>query len=122
MEIVSFSNNSKFVTGARDGTISLWANKKIEKSAKHFTEWTLVFYKNDHIFAASKNKDVVELNMSLEIVKKFTGRNCQPFTIDANENYLVVGYQFGGYVDVHRRKELDRNGTHLKTVASNFVC
>ena len=110
------------MTGARNGAVSLWVNKKIENSAQHFNDWTLVLHKNDRIFAASKNKDVLELNMNLEIVKKFTGRDYQPYTIDANENYLAVGYSWYGYVDVHSRKELDRNGTQLKTMASNFVC
>ena len=109
------------MTGARNGAVSLWVNKKLENTAQHFNDWTLVLHKNDHIFAASINKDVVELNMNLEIVKKFTGRSYQPYTIDANENYLAVGYRTDGRVDVHSRKELDRNGTHLKTMASRFV-
>ena len=97
----------------------MWKNKKVEKSAKHFTEWTLVLYKDDRIFAASKNKDIVELNMNLDVVKKFKGRDDQPFTINANENYLVVGYRYD--VDVYSRQELDQSGTQRKvTVGNNF--
>ena len=103
------------MTGSRNGTISLWKNKVIEKSVKHFDEWTLVLFKNDRTFAASANKDVVELNMSLDVVKKFDGRNCQPYTMDSNEEYLIVGYKSGN-VDVHKRNEFDRNGTHQKMV------
>ena len=98
----------------------MWKNKKIEKSAKHFIEWTLVLFKDDRIFGASKNKAVVELNMNLVVVKKFEGRDRQPLTIDANENYLVVGYRCGcrgGYVDVHNRKELC--GTQPKVTVGN---
>ena len=75
------------------------------------------------MFAASKNKDVVELNMNLDVVKRFKGRNSRPTTIDVNENYLVVGYErVGGvgYVDVHCRKELDQSGTHGKRMVRNF--
>ena len=96
------------MTGSRDGTITLWKNKKIEKSAKIFEEWTLVTFKNDRIFAASNSKDVVELNMNLGVVKKFTGRYCQPLTIDASEPYLIIGYKscnYDGFVDVHSRRE-----------------
>ena len=109
------SNDSNFVTGSRNGTVTLWKNKIIEKSVKHFDEWTLVLFKNDRIFAASANKDVIELNLSLDVVKRFNGRDCQPFTIDANEEYLIVGYKSGN-VDVHKRNEFDRNGTHQKMV------
>ena len=110
------------MTGARNGTVSLWDNKSIEKSVKYFNQWTLVFSKGDRIFAASNYKDVLELNMNLDIVKKFEGRDRQPYTIDANENYLVVGYKYyGGYVDVHSRKELDQSGKHRKiTVGKNL--
>ena len=75
------------------------------------------------MFAASENKDVVQLNMNLDVVKRFKGRNSRPTTIDANENYLVVGYQrLGdtGYVDVHCRKELDLSGTHGKRMVRNL--
>ena len=78
------------MTGTRNGTVSLWNNKSIVKSVKYFIEWTLVVSKGDHIFAASRNKDVLELNMNLDVVKKFKGRNSHPYTIDANENHLVV--------------------------------
>ena len=74
---------------------------------------TLVFYKNGFIFAASY-RDVVELNLFLDVVKKFEVRGD---TIDANENYLAVGYG-SGFVDVYSRKELDRNGTCKKVVVS----
>ena len=91
----------------------MWKNKKIEKSKKLFDGWTLVLCKNGAIFAASENKDVYELIMNLNVAKKFKGRNCQPHTIDANENYLVVGYG-SGFVDVHSRKNLHRNRMYPK--------
>ena len=99
----------------------MWKNKKIEKSTKLFEEWTLVLFKDSCIFATSKNKDAVELNLNLEVVRKFKGRNQQPLSIDANENYLVVGYQDYRYVDVHNRKELDQNGTLQKRVVGKFL-
>ena len=98
----------------------MWQNKEIKKSTQIFDKWTLVFAKNDYIFAASEDKEVVELDLNLDVVKKFTGRNSQPFTIDANENYLVVGYK-SGLVDVHSRKELVGNETHQKLLVSNAI-
>ena len=59
--------------------------------------------------------------MNLDVVKKFKGRNSQPYTIDANENYLVVGYDYGsGSVDVHSRKELGQNGMYQKIMVSDL--
>ena len=107
------------MTGARNGTISLWNGSKIDKSVKMFDEWTLVLYKGGRIFAASKNKDVVELNMNLEPVKKFSGRNRKPYTIDANDIYLVTGYP-SGCVDVHSRKKHDTSGTQQPIMVSYF--
>ena len=93
-----------------------------------------MFFKDDRVFAASKDKDVVELNMNLDVVKKYSSNDTHPLTIDANENYLVVGYMmppsflkkgrtcFSGCVDVHSRTELDRFGTHRqRTVGSFYV-
>ena len=100
----------------------MWKNKKVGKSIKLFDEWTLVLFKNDAIFAASRDNDVVELNMNLDVVKKFKGRESRPFTIDANENYLVVGYyRESGFVDVHSRNELDQSGLYQKITVSNFL-
>ena len=110
------------MSGSKNGTVSLWKDKKIEKSARIFDEWTLVLFKLDSIFAASKNKDIVELNLNLDIVKKFKGRDARPYTIDASENYVAVGYDYNaGKVDVHSRKDLDENGTHQKIMVSNFL-
>ena len=108
------------MTGSNNGIVSLWKNKKIEKSTKSLDELTLVLFKDGCIFAASGNKKTIELNMNLEVVRKFRGQNEWPITIDANENYLVVGYPWPGYVDVHNRKELDQDGTHQKKIVSNI--
>ena len=116
-----FSYDSVFVTGSRNGSVSLWSDGKIEKSAKIFDEWTLVIYRDGQIFAASKNKAAVELDMTLNIIKKFDGRNSQPVTIDANQNYFVVGYNQTGAVDVHCRKELAQNGSHPKRMVKNLL-
>ena len=102
----------------------MWNGNKIEKSAKIFDEWTLVLHKEDAIFATSKNKDVVELSMNLDIVKKFHGRDFQPYAIDANENYLVVGYEGRrerclGHVDVFSRVEPDENTICEKLMVRN---
>ena len=109
------------MTGARNGTVSLWDNKSIEKSVKYFNQWTLVFSRGDSIFAASNNKDVLELNMNLDVVKKFTGRDSVPLSINANENNLVVGY-FGQLVNVHIRKELDHNARHGQKLVLTVFC
>ena len=92
-------------------------------STKLFDLGTLVLYKNGSIFAAGHNEEdgclgfLVELNLILDVVKKFEGRGDEPVKIDANENYLAVGYG-SGFVDVYSRKELDRNGTCKKVVVS----
>ena len=114
-----FSNDRNFVTGSRNGTVSLWKDGKIVKSTQLFNEWTLVFHKDGCVFAASKNNHVFELNMNLESVKKFSGRNYQPYTMDVSNNYLVIGYRDSGYVDVYSRKE-DTNGTEKKIMVSSF--
>ena len=89
----------------------------------------MVLFKDDSIFAASKNRNVLELDKNLALIKKFKGRNLQPLTIDANENHLVVGYGdlqvklfacYVAYVDVHSRKKFDNNGTYEKILVSNF--
>ena len=116
----NFRNDSCFVTGTRNGTVSLWKAKQVIKSAQIFNKWTLVFCKDDRIFAASKNNDVVGLNMSLNVVKKFKGQDSQPLSIDASQKYLIIGYE-NGHVDVHSLNELDQNGTHQKRMASNFL-
>ena len=89
------------------------------ESTKFFNEWTLVFHKDGCVFAASK-KDVFELNMNLEWVKNFSGRNYQPYTMDVNYKYLVIGYRDSGYVDVYSKKELDSNGIQKKVMVSCF--
>ena len=112
------------MTGSRNGTVSLWKDKTIEKSEKIFNEWTLVLYKGNHIFAASENEKVVELNMNLNLVKKFNGHRSRPFTIDATTNYLAVGYRkvdFIGHVEVHSRKNQGQNGTHQKILVRNAI-
>ena len=110
------------MTGSRNGTVTLWKAKKIKKSTKIFDQWTLVFFKNGRIFAASQY-NFVELNMNLDVVKTFKGRNAQPTTIDANANYLVVGYRGSvGYVDVHGRTELGQNGTYGQKTVRTFLC
>ena len=91
-------------------------------STKLFDKWTRVLYKNGSIFAAGYNEDdclgsLVELNLILDVVKKFEGRGDEPVTIDTNENYLAVGYG-SGFVDEYSRKKLDRNGTCKKIVVS----
>ena len=81
----------------------------------------MVLFKDDCIYASSKNKDVVELNLNLDIVKSFKGRDSQPLTIDANENYLVVGYG-SGFVDVHSKNDSDQNGMYRKVLVSKLRC
>ena len=80
----------------------------------------MVLFKNGAIFAASENKDVYELIMNLNVAKKFKGRNCHPLTIDANENYLVVGYG-SGFVDVHSKKDRYQNGVYQIVMVSEVL-
>ena len=120
--IRNFRNSTTFVTGSRNGTVSIWERKNIVKSIKILEGWTLVFHKDGCIFALSKNSNVFELNMNLEPTKKFHGHNAQPATVDASEDNLVVGYGVGpqldsvGYVDVHSRKQKDQIGHQIRVV------
>ena len=105
------------MTGTTNGTVVFWENGKIKRwkkifEPKSFDNWTLVLFKDDRIFASFEKTDVVELNMNLNIIKKFEGRDSQPTTMDANENFLAVGYECITYV--HSRKELNQNGTNKK--------
>ena len=75
----------------------------------------MVLHKNGAIFAATISDNVVELSMNLDVVKNFDGRNSQPYTMDANENYLVVGYEYA-FVDVYSRKEHDGNGAYRRVM------
>ena len=110
------------MTGSRNGVISLWKNNKIAISTKGFDGLTLVLFKDGSIFGVSQKIDAVELNRSnLKVVREYKGRMCQPFTIDANENNLVIGYRNPGYIDVHNRKELGRDGTHQKRMVNFFI-
>ena len=62
--------------------------------------------------------------MNLEVVKKFKGRDSQPYTIDVNQNYLVIGCGYSyiyGSVDVHSRKELGQNGMYKKIMVSDLL-
>ena len=105
------------MTSAQNGTISLWKDKTIIKSAKLFNDWALVLHKDGCIFAAS-TYSVVELNMNLDVVVKFDGRFRRPLRIDANESYLAVGNN-AGLVDVYNRK-LGKNGKHKKNRVRKF--
>ena len=96
----------------------MWKEKKIEKSTKISNNWTLVLFNEGQIFVASKD-NVVELDLNLEVAKKFRSQEIKPHTIDANENYFVVGYE-SGIVDVHSRKKSGYKGTLQKRMVSNF--
>ena len=111
-----------------DGTISLWDwfDSQVEKSTKRFGRRSLVLSKNGRIFAAaaSQSKDIVELSMNLQVVKRFKNRNVTPRAIDASKDYLVIGYASSdetpniGQVDIHSRRERDKNGIHQQRVVS----
>ena len=83
--------------------------------------WTLVTYHDGSIFAAAENRDIVELDISLNVIKEFKigpdRRNYRPRAIDANEKFIVVGWHF--FVDVYSRKEPFPNGSHRRV--SNFL-
>ena len=59
--------------------------------------------------------------MDLNVVKNFNGRDSEPYSIDANENYLVVGYESGS-VDVYSRNDPDQNGMYRKVMVSRLRC
>ena len=63
-------------------------------SEKLFTERAQVIAENRTIIAASKDEDIVELNDELDTIRVHRGTGChkEPTAVDANEEYLVVGY------------------------------
>ena len=87
-----FSDDSTFVTGETNGTVSLWKDKKIVNKVKLFNDWTLVFAKNNVIIAASAGVGIVVLSNDLRRIETYPGRQKRPVSIDANEEFLVVGY------------------------------
>ena len=60
--------------------------------------------RNHEIFATCKNGNLYELDLELRDIKQYAGSDHQPFTMDANENYVVVGYGGNGEVHVHDRR------------------
>ena len=58
--------------------------------------------------------------MDLNVVKNFNGRDSEPYSIDANENYLVVGYG-SGFVDVHSKKDRYQNGVYQIVMVSEVL-
>ena len=66
--------------------------------------------KKGTIFAASAGRDIVELNKNLDQTNLHWGRDNQPIAMDANEEYLVVGYRKGllagfSHIDVKGRRD-----------------
>ena len=57
----------------------------------------------------------------MDVIKKFKGQDSQPFTMDANKNYLVVG-DVAAYesVVVHSRNEFDQSGFYQKVMVSEL--
>ena len=142
------SDDTTFVSGQKDGTILLWKNKAIVASINPFEQsvidkWPLVVYKKQLLrtLAVSKHEVAVELDAeSLNFRKEFTGRrNCQPLTLDANANYLVIGYSVTedfddgnvrlwipdeakvAYVDVHSRTQHDGYRNYEKIMVRNLI-
>ena len=99
-----------FITGARSGTVTLWKAKKATKSKKLFKGLPFLAYKNGRIFAARWNECVLELDTNLNQMRKYTAKNktsVTPVSIDANPDFLVVGWSDGSIV-IHDRKENDK--------------
>ena len=79
--------------------------------------------KNDTIFAASAGQDIVELTIEFDEIKKHWGRENQPVTMDANKEYLIVGYRRGNnfagfsHIDIKGRHDY-ANGFQISEVQS----
>ena len=61
--------------------------------------------------------DVAELSTNLELIRMYEGRNLLPTTMDASENFLVIGYHGLarlGRFDVHDRRKVAKNGIHQR--------
>ena len=125
-QIMWFRNDSTFVAGGENGNVLLWKNNSLANSIQLFTgrsRRTLVMSKNDVIFAASASKEIFELNTNLETIK--THQVCssydgydyyyqQPRAMDANEEYLIVGYE-NGDIDIKGRRD-DTHGLRVSEV------
>ena len=65
----------------------------------------MVLYKNGQVFATSKSSSLFELDLELRTTKQYPPiTHTQPYTIDANESYIAVGYGDIGVVNVYDRK------------------
>ena len=89
-----FRNDSTFVTGDNDGSVTLWKDKEITLTKKLFAERVLVIVQNGTIIAASFNRDIVEMDDEFDIKKTHRGTAYfqKPTALYANEKFLVVGY------------------------------
>ena len=104
-------DSASFVVSTADGTLTLWKSKTAIKSVKFSVNQVsngspLVAYKNGSIFAAWQNERVVELDTGLNLVKKYKSKNKTPVSIDADDDYLAVGWS-DGTITVHDRAEND---------------
>ena len=103
-----FSDKNRFVTGSRNGYVTIWNIVKSEsKSRKIFDHSdqtliaTFVEYANNKIFAAGRNKaKLLILDLNLTILKVVDHQfNNYVETIKATSSYIAVG-QIYGYVSV----------------------
>ena len=87
-----------FVTGDIKGSVSLWKDKKVVLYTDVCTEPTLVIATNDTVFATSAYDGIVEMSSGDGIVDLWRTNthgdsSKRPVVMDANEKYLVVGYE-----------------------------
>ena len=102
-----------FAAGANNGTVTIWKDKEITTIKELFTDRALVIVENETVFAASRDQDITELNLELDTIKIHRGTGCKqkPTAMDANEEYLIVGY--GHDHDRHDWDYVDRRSSKI---------
>ena len=100
-------------------TLTLWKAKRAIKSIKFFKRLPLLAYKNGSIFAAWENERIIELDTGLNVIKKYESKNKPPVSIDANDDYLAVGWADGS-IQVYDRAENDEAKLFWDTIVGSF--
>ena len=108
---VTFSDENRFVTGSKDGHVTIWTNssqqsKKVFNNSEQFKNATLVKYRNNRIYAIGyREATLTIMDLSLGLIKVVPHKFENPIRLlVASSKYIAVG-EFAGNVSVFDDKE-----------------
>ena len=99
-----FRSDEKFVTGNRDGSVSLFNKANLIKTKQLDGFRTLVEYCNGQIIAAPEFGKVTILNENLEFIEELFVIYEQVRSVSGNDTYLAIA-DFDGLVTYCRRTD-----------------